>query len=106
MTTVRTGGVLGTLAGGAAAVRGLASKKNVDTSMPAMTTSKPVFQVRTVCASCIHLRVCVLHPSGSFVKETKVMAVQVVVGTCDVSGVDAELFSWVVGVYASAETRV
>lgn len=45
MTTVRTGGVLGTLAGGAAAVRGLATKKTIDTSMPAMTTSKPVFQV-------------------------------------------------------------
>ncbi|CAB1121207.1 unnamed protein product [Ectocarpus sp. CCAP 1310/34] len=44
VTTVRTGGVLGTLAGGAAAVRGLASKKTMNTSMPAMTTSKPVFQ--------------------------------------------------------------
>ena len=47
MTTVRTGGVLGTLTGGAKAVRGIASRnKGVDNSMPAMTTSKPVFQVR------------------------------------------------------------
>ena len=49
MTTVRTGGVLGTITGGAAAVRGLASKnknKAADNAMPAMTTSKPVFQVR------------------------------------------------------------
>lgn len=48
VTTVRTGGVLGTLSEGAAAVRGLGSKKAVDTSMPAMTTSKPVFQVGSV----------------------------------------------------------
>lgn len=51
VTTVRTGGVLGTLAGGAAAVRGLASKKAMDTSLTAMTTSKPVFQVGVYLAS-------------------------------------------------------
>ncbi|CAN0119251.1 unnamed protein product, partial [Laminaria digitata] len=40
---VRTGGVIGKLAGGVSAVRGLASKTGSDVT-PAMTASKPVFQ--------------------------------------------------------------
>lgn len=41
---VRTGGVIGKLTGGVSAVRGLASKTGGDIT-PAMTASKPVFQV-------------------------------------------------------------
>ena len=46
-TTVRTGGVMGKVAGGAATMRGLANRTNDDV-IPAMTASKPVFQVRAV----------------------------------------------------------
>ncbi|CAM9745824.1 unnamed protein product [Ascophyllum nodosum] len=42
-TTVRTGGVMGKVAGGAATMRGLANRTNDDV-IPAMTASKPVFQ--------------------------------------------------------------
>ena len=42
---VRTGGVIGKLTGGVSAIRGLGSKTGNDI-IPAMTASKPVFQVR------------------------------------------------------------
>lgn len=43
---VRTGAVVSKVAGGAATIRGLANKTNDDV-IPAMTSSKPVFQVTT-----------------------------------------------------------